>query len=885
VIIDEDDYLAHYGILRRSGRYPWGSGGPDSPQSRTFLSTVESLRKSGISEAQIAEGMGITTTELRAAKSIANNAHKQAQIGQAQKLKDKGMSNVAIGRKMGINESSVRALLAPGQKDKADVLETTANMLQDQVAEKKHIDVGVGVERYLGISKEKLATAVARLEAEGYTVHHLKISQLGTGEKTTLKVLSAPGTTFSEVAKAKHDIKLITEHSEDGGRSFLGILPPLSVNAKRIAVRYAEDGGSTADGVIYVRPGVPDVSLGKSPYAQVRIKVDDSHYIKGMAMYKDDLPAGVDLLFNTSKSNTGHKLDAFKPLKEDEDNPFGATIRQIPKYDEHGVPIKGTVGSAMNLVNEAGNWETWSRTLSTQVISKQSPKLAKQQLDMARDRKRQQLEDILALTNPAVRKKLLDEYADSVEAAAVHLRAAALPRQANHVILPINSLKDNEVYAPTFKNGERVVLVRHPHGGIFEIPELVVNNRNREGIRSLGDSQDAIGINHKVAQRLSGADFDGDAVIVIPNQHGLIKTAPALEGLKHFDPIRSYPEFPGMTRMTPRMTGIQMGLITNLIADMSIKGASMEERARAIRHSMVVIDAEKHKLNWKQSAIDNGIPQLMAKYQGRSQGGASTLITRAKSEVRVPERKPRSAAKGGPVDKATGKRVFEPTGNTFTTSSGKVIPRTTKTTKLAEAEDAHTLSSGTKIESIYADHSNHMKELARQARLASIRTRTIPYSPSAKMTYRKEVADLDAKLNVALKNAPLERRAQGIANGIFQLKKQANPHLDKSELKRLKFQALNEARARLDAGKIRIEITDSEWAAIQAGAVSNEKLSKILDNARSEDIVRLAKPKAELKMTSSKTARAKSMLSAGYTQAEVAQHLGVSLTTLKTAIA
>lgn len=626
MIIDEEDYLAHYGILRRSGRYPWGSGGNQATRNRSFLDMIDSLRRQGLSEKQIADSFStpehpFTTTMLRAAKSIAKNEQKQADIAMAQRLHDKGYSNIKIGERMGINESSVRALLNPAQKLKADILVTTSNMLKEQVAKKSYIDVGSGVERHLGISQTKLSTAIARLQEEGYTIHYIKVPQLGTGQQTTTKVLAAPGTTYGQAYRNRDQIRQITEHSEDGGRSYFGILPPVSVKSNRIAVRYAEQGGADADGVIYVRPGVDRVSLGGARYAQVRISVDGTHYIKGMAMYKDDLPDGVDLVVNTNKSNTGDKMDAFKALRDDPDNPFGATIsRQITKTGRDG---KKKVTSAMNIVNEEADWDRWSRTLSSQILSKQSPALARTQLDMTYDRRKRELDEIMALTNPAVRRKLLEGFADGADSAAVHLKAAALPRQKSHVILPFNSLKETEIYAPNYRDGERVVLIRHPHGGIFEIPELTVNNRHREARKVLGNATAAVGINSKVAQRLSGADFDGDTVLVIPNGRGTIKTAPALAGLKGFDPQVSYPGYSGMTTMNARTKAIEMGVVSNLITDMTIRGASSAELARAVRHSMVVIDAEKHGLNWKQSALDNGITQLKEKYQFSSRGGAS----------------------------------------------------------------------------------------------------------------------------------------------------------------------------------------------------------------------------------------------------------------------
>lgn len=877
-IVPEDEYLAHYGILRKSGRYPWGSGGPETASSRSFLGYVAQLQKENLTEAEIATGMGISTTQLRAAKSIARNEERQADINMAQRLKDKGMSNVAIGQRMGINESNVRTLLAPGVKDKADILLSTSNMLRDQVKDKKYLDIGTGVEHQLGISNTKLATSVAVLQEEGYKIHYLKVTQLGTGKQTTIKVLSAPDVSYSEVSKNRSQIKQIQSFSEDGGRSYIGIQPPLSVKSKRVGVRYAEDGGADSDGVIHVRPGVDDVSLGGSRYAQVRIAVDGTHYLKGMAMYKDDLPDGVDLVFNTNKKDTGNKLDAMKAMKDDPDNPFGAVVRQ--KID-----LKtGKVKSAMNIVNEEGDWDGWSKSLSSQLLSKQSPTLAQGQLNMTYERKKREYDDINKLTNPAVKKKLLESFADDVDSAAVHLKAAALPRQRSSVILPINSLKENEIYAPNFRDGERVALVRYPHGGIFEIPELTVNNRHPQAKRALGQARDAVGINSKVAERLSGADFDGDTVLVIPNNKKQIKTAPALDGLKGFDPQRSYPSYEGMKRMSARTKAIEMGQVSNLITDMTIRGASTQELARAVRHSMVVIDAEKHNLDYRQSAKDNGIPQLKAKYQGGSRAGASTLISRATSSVRVAERKPRPAAEGGAIDRATGQKKFVPTGEKFVDRTGKQVTKTFESRKLAETSNAHTLSSGTPIEKVYADHSNKLKALANQARKVSVNTKTTPYSPAAKTAYANEVNTLRAKLNVAQRNRPLERQAQLLANGVVRAKRDADPNMEASDVKKIQGLALAEARARTGAGKQRIEITPSEWAAIQAGGVSNNTLTQILANADLDRVKELATPRAAVVMTDAKTSRAKSMVAAGYTQAEIADALGVSVTTLKTVV-
>jgi hypothetical protein len=464
------------------------------------------------------------------------------------------------------------------------------------------------------------------------------------------------------------------------------------------------------------------------------------------------------------------------------------------------------------------------------------------------------------------------------------MKAAALPGQKTHVILPLDSIKPTEVYAPNYQNGERVALIRYPHGGTFEIPELTVNNRNAEAIKILGRPDAAIGIHAKVAERLSGADFDGDTVLVIPNDRGAIKTSPALEGLKNFDAKASYPAYPGMKPMTAAAKAMQMGNVSNLITDMTIQGASNDELARAVRHSMVVIDAEKHNLNYKQSAIDNGINSLKEKYQGSAKAGASTLISRASSDVRVADRRNRRAAQGGPIDKATGKRVYEETGETYV-SKGKTVLRTVGSKRLAETDDAFTLSSGTAIEKVYAQHSNKLKALANEARKEMVNTKGTPYSPSAKTAYAKEVASLEAGLNIALKNRPLERQAQVLANAVVSAKRQANPNMDNADVKKIKSQALTEARIRTGAARTRINISSDEWNAIQSGAITDHKLSQILDNADLDQVKQLATPKVRLLMTPTKTQRAAAMLASGYTQAEVAAALGVSLTTLKDSVA
>lgn len=889
-VVSEEDYLAHYGILRKSGRYPWGSGGPEHASNKGFLDMVDDMQRQGMTPVEVARGLGISTTALRAAKSIAKSEEKAEQIATAQKLRDKGMGASAIGKQMGIPESSVRSLLAPGAADKARVLDETANFLKAQVDEKKYLDVGTGTEYYVGtgVSRGKMDNAIAKLREQGYELIPMQIDQQGTGNKTNLKVLAPPGTTYKDIASDKSKIQTITGYSEDGGRHFTGILPPMSISPKRIGINYAEDGGADADGVIYVRPGVKDVSLGGKNYAQVRVAVNGTHYLKGMAMYKDDLPPGKDLVFNTNKAKAKigddplaamkpMQKDPFDPNKVDLANPFGSTIkRQIGITDSDGRVTKLT--SAMNVVNEQGDWDRWSRNLSSQMLSKQEPKLAKQQLDVTLENKKADLDEIKQLTNPAVRTKLLQTFADGADSSAVMLKAAALPRTQSHVILPIDSLKPSEVYAPNYNNGERVALVRYPHGGKFEIPELTVNNRNVAARKAIGQAEDAIGIHSNVAKRLSGADFDGDTVLVIPNAKGHVKSEPSLAKLKDFDPQARYPGYEGMKKMTEHGKGQQMGVVSNLITDMTIKGASNEELSRAVRHSMVVIDAAKHGLNYRQSAKDMGITQLMKKYQGSSQGGASTLISARKGREDV------LARKNNPIiDKATGKLIWRETGESWVDKkTGERVFRTQKSQKLKETDDAFTLSSGTKMEAVYAKHSNDLKALANQARYELVRTPPIRQSDTAKKTFAPEVESLNAKLALAMRNRPRERQAQILANAKVQAVKDATPDMDEAQEKKLRGQALAEARYRSGASKSTIVISPREWQAIQAGALSNNKVSDILDNADIDKVRQLAMPRTVRGMTPAKEGRAKSMLALGYTQSEIAEQLGVSLSTVKT---
>lgn len=884
-----EEILMHYGMPRRSGRYPWGSGDNPYQHSGDFLSRIDELKSQGLRETEIAAQLGLTTTQLRTQMSLAKDERRSLQVSTAKGLREKGYSLNEIAEKMGFaNDSSVRSLLNENSEARMNQAKTTADFLKKMIDEKGMIDVGTGVERELGISREKLNQALYILEMEGYPVYGGGVPQVtNPGKQTNIKVICPPGTEHREIYDFDnvHSVKDYDQIlSEDGQKVRPAFQYPESMDSSRLKINYAEDGGIQKDGVIEIRRGVDDLSLGDSHYAQVRIMVDGTHYLKGMAVYSDDLPDGVDVLFNTNKKTGTPMTDVLKKNKDDPDNPFGSLIK------EHGGQsyyIDKDGNEKLSLINkraEEGDWGEWSDHLPSQFLSKQSMTLINKQLGLATADKVAEYDEICALTNPTVKKTLLKSFADDCDSAAVHLQAAALPRQKYQVILPLTTIKDTEVYAPNYKNGEQVALIRYPHGGTFEIPVLTVNNKQPEGKKVLGNTpKDAIGINSKVAERLSGADFDGDTVMVIPTGGKIkITSTHPLKGLEGFDPKEKYgPDSTTQPYKRMKNTQTEMGKVSNLITDMTLKGATEDELARAVRHSMVVIDAEKHNLDYKRSEQDNGIASLKKKYQGRVEDGkykegAATLISRAKSEVSVPKRK------GSPTINEDGSLSYK-TADDLTyvdKKTGKTKTRTQASTQMAEAKDARTLSSGTPQEEAYASYANKMKSLANQARKEMVSTGKIPYSASAKAAYQNEVDSLNAKLNVALKNAPRERQAQVIANATVTAKKQANPDMTNAEIKKANQQALTAARKQVGAERKPVVITDREWEAIQAGAISESKLTQILNNADIDSLRQRATPRATTTLSTAKQNKIASMSASGYSTSEIAEALGISTSTV-----
>ncbi len=945
------DILMHYGTPRHSGRYPWGSGENPYQRNGDFLSRVDELKGQGLSDTEIAKAMGLTTTQFRTQRSLAKDERRALEVERAKALQSDGYNPSEIARMMGYNsESSIRSLLNSDSEARMNQARVTAENLKRQVDEHGMIAISAGTERYLGVSREKLEEALYILELEGYNHFGGGVPQVtNKGQQTNIRVLCPPDTPYKEITRTYtdkngevhekvtkvsssiydfdkvHPLEEVCDSiSYDNGDSFQkGFHYPASMNSERIQVVYAEQGGTKKDGVIELRRGVNDLSLGDAHYAQVRILVDGTHYLKGMAMYADDLPDGVDVRFNTNKKEgtpvCGPKDNTvLKTIKKDPNNPFGSLIKEHGGqsfYDdpngEFTDPKTGKKQS-LSLINkraEEGDWSDWDDKLPSQFLSKQSLKLIKNQLSLTMADAQAEYDEICSLTNPTVKKVLLQSFADDCDAAAVHLKAASLPRQKYKVILPITSMKDDEVYAPGYENGEKVALIRFPHGGTFEIPVLTVNNKQAEAKSKLGLAKDAVGINSKVAERLSGADFDGDTVMIVPTGKGVkITSTPPLKGLEGFDGKLEYGH--DSTKTDPdgtvhyyrngrefkpmKNTQTEMGIISNLITDMTLRGAKESELAKAVRHSMVVIDAEKHGLDYKQSEKDNDIAYLKKTYQGttdangRYHEGAATLISRSKSQQEVLKRKgsPKVNQKGKDwydPSKPEGSLIWNSVTEEYTDKNGKVKVRTQKSTKMAETDDARLLISDadTPQERAYAEYANQRKDLANKARLEIINTGKIAYSASAKATYKEEVDGMLADLNIALRNAPKETQAQIIANSKVAAMKKANPDMTSKEIKKASQQALTEARIQMGAERIKVPLDEKRWEAIQAGAISESQLIKILNNSDIDEVRQYATPRTTSTLSPAKVNKIEAMQASGnYSIAEIAQAVGVSSSTV-----
>ena len=177
-----------------------------------------------------------------------------------------------------------------------------------------------------------------------------------------------------------------------------------------------------------------------------------------------------------------------------------------------------------------------------------------------------------------------------------------------------------------------------------------------------------------------------------------------------------------------------------------------------------------------------------------------------------------------------------------------------------------------------------MKSMANQARKLAVHVDEPSKNPEAAKKYAREVDSLKKQLVAAKSWSPKERNAQIFADHVYKAAKLENPNMTDDDKKKVKTQALATGRARLGGKKPKVTFSDKEWEAVQAGAISKTTLSELLRYADSDKVKERALPRSKTVMTSSKISMAKARLKAGYSYKEVAQQLGVPISTLQSAM-
>lgn len=130
-----------------------------------------------------------------------------------------------------------------------------------------------------------------------------------------------------------------------------------------------------------------------------------------------------------------------------------------------------------------------------------------------------------------------------------------------------------------------------------------------------------------------------------------------------------------------------------------------------------------------------------------------------------------------------------------------------------------------------------------------------------------------------------------IANAVIKAKIQEqglDPHIseDKKVIKKISSVEMQRARDSVGASgrKSKVTFTDREWEAVQAGAISDNMLTKFLNSSDSDEIVKRAMPKTTTALSSAKVNKAKAMLRGGYTYEEIAKACGVPKSTIYDAL-
>ena len=971
---DFDGELNHTGVAhdenppgRGSGRFGWGTGKNAYQHYKDWLTRVRREQQENVDyidekgrrytgNTAIAKRMGMSTTEFRTALEIANEEVRSVAADKAREFRFNNGKDDSDGTKMSLdkvvkemqkagfdynNDSSIRALLNEAVAERKAQSKVVADQIKKMVDSNGMYDVGTDAAMALNISETKLKQALHRLKLQGYEIYGRGYSQVtNPGQQTNTQVICPPGTPYKDIYNKEihffqNENVMVTA---DGSKIKKAFEYPASLDSKRVMIRYAEDGGKAMDGVVEIRRGVDDCSLKNdagvdSNYAQVRVLVDGTHYIKGMAVYSDGKgwPDGVDMVFNTNKTKDVPMLgpkdnSVLKPIKKDGENPFGTLIKDHERGGQsYWTDADGNQHlRVINKKSDEGDWNEWAKKLPAQFLSKQPQQLIDNQLAISIADRKAEFESIKNLTNPTIKRELLSSFADDCDTTASKLKASGFQGQRYQVILPLRTINDNEVFAPNFKDGTRLALVRFPHEGTFQIAECKVNNKQAEGRKVItAQAKDAIGISANVAEKMSGADFDGDTVLCIPLT-GKVKvhSKDQLKDLEGFDPKVEYgPASAGgrpYKHLSKQATQGEMGRISNLISDMTILGAPDDQIARAVKYSMTVIDADKHNLDYQRCFKEMKIKELKDEWQGRynEKGNwstaAATLITRANSEATVLKRQgsPRINQKGKPwydPSKPEGTQIFKvaddleyeeqkkkkdpktkefitdpETGKYVWEKTGKIKTRTQRSTQMRETDNAETLMSPLKspVERAYGNYANTLKALAIEARKEEVYTGTLKRNPSAAKTYAREVKSLEDQLAIAQANQPREKQAQYIAGCRLKVLKAEYPNLEKKDYKKKADQYLKDARIQVGAKRTVINITDREWEAIQSGAVSDNKLKQIIRYSDKDRVRDLATPKQQKgHLTDGQRAQIKA-LSKTMSNAMLAEKFGVSVSTI-----
>ena len=180
-----------------------------------------------------------------------------------------------------------------------------------------------------------------------------------------------------------------------------------------------------------------------------------------------------------------------------------------------------------------------------------------------------------------------------------------------------------------------------------------------------------------------------------------------------------------------------------------------------------------------------------------------------------------------------------------------------------------------------------MKSLANEARKAHLTAKyeTPKKNPTAAKAYEQEVSHLKYQLNEAKKNAPIERRAQALAQSVVELERQnSGGQMSKGEYSKRLDRELKRSREILGAKRYQMDISPKEWEAIQSGAVPKTTQEEIFKYADAAILREYAMPKEKKGLDKSYISLAKSMAKRGYTLQEIADRFDVSPSTISNII-